>query len=294
MFNAIGLVVILVCVFGSFLWSGGKLTVIMHALPYEMMAIGGAAIGSFLLANSTSTVKKAWAGVLRVFKGARWSDEDFRNLLALLYALLATFRRGGANAIERHLDEPEKSEIFALYPRLLEDRSLIDFTCDYLRMMTVNFEEPHQIAEAMEGDIERHQDEQMHPQHALQMMADGLPALGIVAAVLGVIKTMSSIDQPTEILGAMIGGALVGTFLGVLLAYCFVGPIASKLHQIIECDFKPYLIVKTAIVSHAQGLPTEVAVELARRMTPSEHAPTFIQLEATLESVKEQLSAKPA
>jgi chemotaxis protein MotA len=294
MLNAIGLVVILLCVFGGFLMSGGNLTVILSALPHEMLVIGGAAIGAFVLGNPMSTVKKAWQGTLRVFKGVRWSETDFRDLLALLYVLLSTFRRDGANAIEKHLDEPRTSSIFSRYPRLLQDKGLIQFICDYLRMMTVNFEDPHQMAEAMEGDIERHHAEEMLPQQALQIMADGLPALGIVAAVLGVIKTMSSIDQPTEILGAMIGGALVGTFLGVLLAYCLVGPIASKLGQIIDADFKPYLIAKTAIIGHAQGQPTQVAIELARRMTPSAYAPSFTQLEATLDTVKDELNAKPA
>lgn len=294
MLNAIGLIVILLCVFGSFLMSGGNIMVIFHALPHEMLAIAGAAIGAFILGNSMQTVKKTWKGVVRVFKGSRWNEGDFRDLLALLFTLLATFRKSGANAIEPHLDEPEESELFQRYPRLLADHELIEFTCDYLRMMTVNFEDPHQLAEAMEGDIERHHAEELAPQHALQMMADGLPALGIVAAVLGVIKTMSSIDQPTEILGAMIGGALVGTFLGVLLAYCLVGPIAQKLQQIIDSDFKPYLIVKTAIIGHAQGQPTEVAIELARRMTPSPYAPSFAQLETALDEVKDQLNAKPA
>ncbi|TCM17714.1 chemotaxis protein MotA [Novosphingobium sp. PhB165] len=294
MLNAIGLVVILLCVFGSFLMSGGNIMVIFHALPHEMMAIAGAAIGAFILGNSLETVKKAWKGVLRVFKGSHWSEGDFRDLLTLLFTLLVTFRKEGANAIERHLDEPAESSIFQRYPRLLIDAGLIEFTCDYLRMMTVNFEDPHQLAEAMEHDIERHHHEEMLPQHSLQMMADGLPALGIVAAVLGVIKTMSSIDQPTEILGAMIGGALVGTFLGVLLAYCLVGPIAQKLQQVIDSDFKPYMIVKTAIIGHAQGQPTEVAIELARRMTPSPYAPSFTQLEAALDEVKDQLNAKPA
>ncbi|WP_313433887.1 flagellar motor stator protein MotA [Novosphingobium sp.] len=294
MLNAIGLVVILLCVFGSFLMSGGNIMVIAHALPHEMLAIAGAAVGAFILGNSMTTVKKTWAGIKRVFQGGRWTEVDFRDLLALLFTLLATFRKEGANSIEKHLDEPEESPIFTRYPRLLEDKGLIEFTCDYLRMMTVNFEDPHQIAEAMEGDIERHHAEELAPQHALQMMADGLPALGIVAAVLGVIKTMSSIDQPTEILGAMIGGALVGTFLGVLLAYCLVGPIAQKLQQIIDSDFKPYLIVKTAIIGHAQGQPTEVAIELARRMTPSPYAPSFTQLETALDEVKDQLNAKPA
>jgi chemotaxis protein MotA len=294
MLNGIGLVVILLCVFGSFLMSGGNLTVILHALPHEMMAIAGAAVGAFILGNSLGTVKKTWAGVVRVFKGNRWLESDFRDLLALLYSLLTTFRKGGATAIESHLDKPEASSIFSRYPKLLVDKGLIEFICDYLRMMTVNFEDPHQLAEAMEGDIERHHAEELAPQHAIQIMADGLPALGIVAAVLGVIKTMSSIDQPTEILGAMIGGALVGTFLGVLLAYCLVGPIASKLQQIIDADFKPYLIVKTAIVGHAQGLPTQVAIELARRMTPSSYAPSFSQLETALDEVKDELNAKPA
>lgn len=294
MLNGIGVVVILVCVFGSFLMSGGNLMVILHALPHEMMAIGGAAIGSFILGNSMPAVKKVWAGVLRVFKGSRWAESDYRDLLALMFTLLSTFRKGGATAIENHLDAPDASTIFARYPRILADKALVEFICDYLRMMTVNFEDPHQIAEAMENDMERHFAEEMKPQHALQVMADGLPALGIVAAVLGVIKTMSSIDQPTDVLGAMIGGALVGTFLGVLLSYCLVGPIASKLQEIVEGDCKPFGIVKTAIIAHAQGLPTQVAVELARRMTPSSYAPSFSQLETALDEVKDQLNATTA
>lgn len=294
MLNGIGVIVILVCVFGSFIMSGGNLGVIMHALPHEMMAIGGAAVGAFILGNSMYAVKKAGVGVKRVFKGPRWTEGDYRDLLALMFTLLTTFRKGGARAIENDLDAPEASAIFSRYPRILADKALVEFICDYLRMMTVNFEDPYQIAEAMENDIERHFAEEMHPQHALQIMADGLPALGIVAAVLGVIKTMSSIDQPTDVLGAMIGGALVGTFLGVLLSYCFVGPVASKLQQVIEGDCKPFSIVKTAITAHAQGLPTQVAIELARRMTPSSYAPSFTQLETALDEVKDQLNATTA
>lgn len=293
MLNAIGLAIILLCVFGSFLMSGGNVGVILHALPHEMMAIAGAAVGAFLVSNSMAGVKKTWAGVVRVFKGGRWTAADFRDLLSLLYQLLLTFRREGGSGIEKHIDAPQESPIFQRFPKLMQDAGLITFICDYLRMMTVNFEDPHQLAEAMEGDIERHHAEEMQPQHALQMMADGLPALGIVAAVLGVIKTMSSIDQPTEVLGAMIGGALVGTFLGVLLAYCLVGPIAQKLQQIIDSDFKPYLIVKSAIVGYAQEQPIEVVIELARRMTPSTYAPTFSELELALDEVKEQLNANP-
>lgn len=294
MLNGIGVVIILACVFGSFLISGGNLMVILEAMPHELMAVVGAATGAFILGNSLGTVKKALSGVKHALKGPRWRNDDYRDLLALLFALLSTFRTSGATAIERHVDDPGQSPLFARYPRLLADNDLVRFICDYLRMMTVNFEDPYQIGEAMENDLERHHAEELAPQHALQMMADGLPALGIVAAVLGVIKTMGSIDQPTEILGAMIGGALVGTFLGVMLAYCFVGPIASKLQQTIDAEQKPYILVKTAIIAYAQGLPIQVAVELARRMTPSSYAPSFSQLEETFDETRDLLNAAAA
>ena len=239
-------------------------------------------------------VKKAGKGIVRSFKGPRWKESDYRDLLTMLFTLLTTFRKGGATAIEPHLDAPEESTLFSRYPRILADHHLVEFICDYLRMMTVNFEDPHQMTEAMENDIERHHHEELEPQHALQVMADGLPAIGIVAAVLGVIKTMGSIDQPTEILGGMIGGALVGTFLGVLLSYCLVGPLAAKLLETIESDSKPFIIAKTAIIGHAQGLPTQVAIEIARRMTPSGFAPSFQQLETALEEANSELNAQPA
>ncbi len=294
MLNGVGFLVILGCVFGSFLMSGGKMAVILEALPHELMAIVGAAIGAFIVGNSLATVKSAGKGILRSFKGPRWKQSDYRDLLTMMFGLLATFKKGGATGIERHLDDPSTSPLFSPYPRLLADHHLIEFICDYLRMMTISFEDPHQIAEAMENDIERHHTEEMLPQAALQTMADGLPAIGIVAAVLGVIKTMASIDQPVEVLGAMIGGALVGTFLGVLLAYCLVGPLATKLLSVIEDDGKPFTIAKTAILGHAHGLPTQVAIDIARRMTPSSFAPSFQQLETSLDEAKNDLNALPA
>ena len=294
MLNGIGFIIILVCVFGSFMMAGGKMDIVLHALPHEMMAIAGAAIGAFIVSNSMATVKKAGKGVMRAFKGSRWKSTDYQDLLTLLFALLSTFKKAGATGIEPHLDKPEESPFFARYPRLLADHHLIEFLCDYLRMMTVNFEDPHQLDAAMDADIEKHHHEELHPQHALQIMADGLPAIGIVAAVLGVIKTMGSIDQPTEILGGMIGGALVGTFLGVLLSYCVVGPLAAKLMETVEEDSKPFAIVKTAIVAYAQGQPVQVAIEISRRMTPSAHAPSFQQLETALDEAKSELNAIPA
>lgn len=294
MLNGVGFIIILGCVFGSFILAGGKMDIILHALPHEMMAIAGAAIGAFIVSNSMATIKKAGGGVMRAFKGGRWKAQDYKDLLTLLFGVLSTFRKGGATALEPHLDSPQESELFKPYPRLLKDHHLIEFICDYLRMMTVNFEDPHQLEAAMEADIEKHHHEESGPQHALQIMADGLPAIGIVAAVLGVIKTMGSIDQPTEILGAMIGGALVGTFLGVLLSYCVVGPLAAKLMETIEADSKPFFIAKTAIVAYAQNQPVQVAIEIARRMTPSAYAPSFQQLETALDEAKNGLNPATA
>ena len=294
MLNGVGFIIIMICVFGSYVMAGGKMEVILHALPHELMAIGGASIGAFIVGNSMGTVKLAGKGLGRAFKGARWKGDDYRDLLTLLFQLLTLFRKDGATALEPHLDDPHESSLFSQYPRVLADHHLVEFICDYLRMMTVNFEDPNQMSEAMEGDIDRHHHEEQEPQHALQTMADGLPAIGIVAAVLGVIKTMGSIDQPVEILGGMIGGALVGTFMGVLLSYCIVGPLASKLNQTIEADSKPYILAKTAIVGYAQSLPVQVAVEIARRMAPSALAPTFQQLETALDEAKNGLTPQAA
>jgi chemotaxis protein MotA len=294
MLIGVGFLIILGCVFGSFIMAGGKMDIVLHALPHELMAICGAAIGAFIVGNSIATVKKAGAGIMRAFRGPRWKSQDYKDLLTVLFSLLATFKKGGPTALEPHLDAPDESALFKPYPRILADHHLVEFVCDYLRMMTVSFEDPHQIEAAMEADIEKHHHEELGPQHALQIMADGLPAIGIVAAVLGVIKTMGSIDQPTEILGAMIGGALVGTFLGVLLSYCVVGPLATKLLETIETDSKPYGIVKTAIVAYAQNQPVQVAIEIARRMTPSAYAPSFQQLESALDEAKNALTPATA
>lgn len=278
----IGLVVVFVCVFGSFMLAGGNLDIIIAAAPFEMMAVGGGALGAFIVANSGSVLKKAAKGVGRAFKGEKWKKQDYTDLLSLLFLLIRTLRTKGIVAIESHIERPEESKIFQQFPRLLEDRSLTGFICDYLRMMTMNFEDPHQMEDAMEKDLEKIHEEEHQARHALQVMADGLPAIGIVAAVLGVVKTMGSIDQPTEVLGAMIGGALVGTFLGVLLSYCVVGPIAERLNQVLEAEGKFVNLAKIVIVAHLQGLAPQVAVEIGRRNTPSEMAPSFDELEEAL------------
>ena len=290
MFIIIGLVVVFVCVFGSFILAGGKMDIILHAAPHELMAVGGGALGAFIVANSSSVLKKAGKGIGRAFKGERWKSQDYKDLLCLLFLLIKTVRTKGVVAIEPHIERPEESKIFQQFPRLLADHHLIEFICDYLRMMTMNFDDPHQVEDAMEKDLEKHHEEEHQAQHALQVMADGLPAIGIVAAVLGVVKTMGSIDQPTEILGAMIGGALVGTFLGVLLSYCVVGPIAERLNQVLDAEGKFMGLAKTVIIAHLQGLAPQVAVEIGRRNTPSEHAPSFVELEEAINELPSNLA----
>ena len=284
-----GLTVVLVCVFGGFIIAGGRFAIIAGALPQELLVICGAAAGAFVIANSSHVLRRAVEGVSRAVRGERWSRSDYRDLLCLLFLLTKTLRSKGVVAIERHIEAPEDSRLFAAFPRIRADRQLTDFICDYVRMMTMNFDDPNQMADAMEADLDRHLAEEYQAQGALQMLADGLPALGIIAAVLGVIKTMGAVDQPTDVLGAMIGGALVGTFLGVLLSYTVVGPIAARLAQVIEAEAKYLTLVKTVIVAHLQGQAPQVAVEIGRRTTPSEHAPSFAELERAIQELPHDL-----
>ena len=215
MFQIIGIVLLFGLVFGSFIMTGGNMAVIIEAAPHEMMAIGGAGVAAVLISNSVTVLKGLGGGFGKVFKGAKWKPADYRDLLSLLFLLTKTMKSKGVIALESHIENPKESSIFGRYPKILHDHFAVDFICDTLRMMTMNLEDPHQVEDAMEKQLEKHHHEALHPAHAIQTLADALPALGIVAAVLGVIKTMGAISEPPEVLGGMIGGALVGTFLGV-------------------------------------------------------------------------------
>ena len=207
MIGIIGILVIFVMVFGGYLAAGGKLGIILKALPFELMMIGGAAVGAFLISNDMSAVKHTGKDIGKVFKGPKWKPEDYRDLLCLLFELIR-LARANPVAIEEHIEAPDESSIFGKYPKILSDKEAIALICDTLRSASMNYDDPHQVEEVLEKRMDANMHHAMHSSHALQTMADGLPALGIVAAVLGVIKTMASIDQPPEILGKMIGGAL--------------------------------------------------------------------------------------
>ncbi|MEP2470038.1 MAG: flagellar motor stator protein MotA, partial [Paracoccaceae bacterium] len=214
MVGIIGIVVIFVMVFGGYLAAGGKMGIIFKALPFEMMMICGAAVGAFLISNDGAAIKQTARDMGKIFKGPKWAHEDYKDLLCLLFELIRLARQNPV-AIEEHIEAPDDSSIFSKYPKILKDREAIALICDTMRSASMNYDDPHQVEEVLEKRMEANMHHAMHSSHALQTIADGLPALGIVAAVLGIIKTMGSIDQPPEVLGKLIGGALVGTFLGV-------------------------------------------------------------------------------
>jgi len=285
MFQIIGIVMLFGMVFGSYILAGGKFGVIAHALPHELMAIGGAGVAAFLISNSIPVIKASLAGFGKAFAGPKWKKQDYKDLLSLLFQLTKTMKSKGVVALESHIEKPKESNIFQKYPKVLKDHFAVDFICDTLRMMTMNLEDPHQVEDAMEKQLEKHHHEHLESAHALQNLADGLPALGIVAAVLGIVKTMGSITEPPEVLGGMIGGALVGTFLGVFLAYGLVGPFAARLTAIINEEAAYYKIIQSVLIAHLHGNAAQISVEIGRGDIPSVSQPSFAEMEETLNNI---------
>ena len=287
MIGIIGIVVIFVMVFGGYLAAGGKMGIIIKALPFELTMIGGAAVGAFLISNDGPAIKHTIKDIGKVFKGPKWKNTDFRDLLCLLFELIRLARQNPV-AIEEHIEAPEESAIFSKYPRILADKEAIALICDTMRSASMNYDDPHQVEEVLEKRMEANAHHAMHSSHALQSMADALPALGIVAAVLGVIKTMASIDQPPEVLGKLIGGALVGTFLGVFLAYGLVGPFAGRVKSVIEEEAHFYQLIREVLVANLHNHATNICIEVGRQNTPSHRRPSFSDLEEALKSIKQE------
>ncbi len=286
MFQIIGILVVFGMVFGGFILAGGQLAPILHSAPYEMMMIGGAAVGALLISSKGKTALATAAGLIKMTTGSKWKKQDYSDLLALLFTLTKTMKMKGVIALETHIENPQESTIFSEYPRILKDHFATDFICDTLRMMTMNLEDPHQVEDAMEKQLEKHHHEALEPAHALQHMADALPALGIVAAVLGIVKTMGSITAPPEYLGRMIGSALVGTFLGVFLAYGLVGPFGARLQSVIDEEATFYKIIQAVLVAHLHGNAAQISVELGRGVVPTAAQPSFAELEEALSNIE--------
>lgn len=266
MFAIIGVVVLLVMVFGGFALTGGALGPVMHAIPHEMLIIGGAAVGAIVAGNSMHELKALGSGLVKVFKGPRHNKQDHIDVIILVSRLMKILRSEGPVALETHVNDPKASAIFAEFPRLLANDALVHLIADTLTLIVVSSGslEVHAVEDVMDNAMKTHFHEMHEPQHALQNLADALPALGIVAAVLGVVKTMGSIDKPPAILGEMIGSALVGTFMGVLLAYGIVGPMAGRLKQINEQDEQIFHAVKQVVIATLHGWPQPLVVESAR------------------------------
>lgn len=284
--SIIGIVLTLICVFGGYLLAGGKLGIILHALPFEMMMIGGAAIGAFICGNDMHTIKGTMADLGAIIKGPKWKRQDYSDLLCLMHELVNLAEQSPVD-LETHIEDPENSNIFQKYPRILKAHDFVELICDTLRSMLMNFDNVYQVEELLDKQLDTMKEESLHGSHALQTMADALPALGIVAAVLGVIKTMASIDKPPEVLGEMIGGALVGTFLGVFLAYALVGPLANRVKQIREQEGYFYTLMREVLVSSLHKNETSLCIEVARRSAPHGTRPSFAEVEDAIKALKQ-------
>ena len=286
MFVIIGWVMALGCVFGVFIVHGGNIGVILKALPFEMVTIFGAAIGAFLANNQMKVVKATVRGIGQCFKGSKFSKARYMELLALLYDILQKARKEGLMSIEKDVEDPHNSPLFQKYPNVGKDHHVTEFITDYLRMMVSGNLNAHEIESLMDSEIETHHQEEHAAVAAIQRMAGALPAFGIVAAVLGVVNTMGSVGQPPAVLGAMIGSALVGTFLGIFLSYAFAEPLGGLLEQKVEDSSKELQCIKTTLLASMQGYAPQVAVEFGRKVLYSTERPSFAELEKHVKGKK--------
>ena len=280
MISAIGLVVLFACVFGGYIMAGGSMAPIMKAAPIEPFIIAGAAIAAMLIGNSMDIVKGAAGGLGKVFKGSKYKKDDYLNTIFVVSKIMKTLKSEGAVALEAHIENPDSSAIFAEYPALLKDHDLLHLITDTVRLLVVSSSNlsAYAVEEVMEQSIKTHHHSALKPAEALTSMAGALPALGIVACVLGVVKTMGAIDQPPAILGALIGSALVGTFLGVFFAYGLIEPMAGRLKQIIEEEGEIYKVVKQIIIGTMHGHPMPLIIEAARVGISHHNQPSFAEV----------------
>ena len=284
MIQIIGSVVVIVCVVGGFVLEGGHLLALWH--PTEILIIVGSALGAFFTSNPTKIVKASFAGALNVIKGPRYSRADYVQLLKLLYEVLMKIRKDGLMAIEASL-ESKSGGLFKNYPKIAADHHLVEFITDCLRLMVGGSLDPHELESLLEMELETHHQAAHEPSHAVQKVADALPGFGIVAAVLGIVNTMASLDgADTATIGHKVGAALVGTFLGILVSYGFIGPIAASMSHAANEEGRAFEVVKMALVASVRGYVPAVAIEFARKLLMSDVRPSFGDLES-------QLKAKP-
>lgn len=280
MFAAAGIMVVISAVIGGFLMEEGNLHVLFQ--PAELVIIFGAALGSFLIASPTRVVKLVAKNVGAVFAGGGTGKESYLELLTLLYTILSKIRKDGLISVEADIEDPRQSPLFGKYKTVASNGHVLEFICDNLKVIVSANMPPHELDALMEIDIDAHHGEELTPARSMEKIADGLPGLGIVAAVLGVVLTMGKIDQPPAVLGHSIGAALVGTFLGVLMCYGFVGPMATNLEHKARDKEVYFQVVKVVLVSFVGGAAPQIAVEAGRRAIPGKARPTFAELEGSI------------
>jgi chemotaxis protein MotA len=286
MFVIIGYVVVLACVFGGYALAGGNFMILAKAAPLELFIIGGAAAGAFFVGNSNKAVSATFKALPKLLSSSKYTKARYMALMALLYDILSKIRKEGMMAIESDVDDPAKSALFQKHPLVGGDHHLVEFICDYLRMMVSGNMNPLEIENLLDQEIDTHHHEAMVPSHAIQKVGDGLPAFGIVAAVLGVVNTMGSVGQPPAVLGGMIASALVGTFLGILLAYGVVEPLGGLLEQKSEDNAKELVCIKSTLLASMQGYNPSTAIEFGRKVLFSTERPTFTELESYVRGKK--------
>lgn len=286
MFVILGYLITFGCIFGVFVAHGGNVKVLLEALPFEMITIGGAAAGAFIINNQPKVLKATMGALPQLLKGGKYTKARYMELLAMLYEILQKARKEGLMAIESDVEAPQDSEIFKKFPTVGTDHHVLEFTTDYLRMMVSGNLNAHEIESLMDSEIETHHQEAHAPVAALTRLAGALPAFGIVAAVLGVVNTMGSVGQPPAVLGGMIASALVGTFLGILLAYGVVEPLAGLLEQKSEDAAKEFACIKSTLLASMQGYNPATAIEFGRKVLFSGDRPSFSELESHVKGKK--------
>ncbi len=283
MLKIIGNVGVVACTIGGYALAGGHLMVLYQ--PLEVLIILGSAMMAYLIANSPHVIKASLADVKNIFKKDKYSKQEYLELLSMLFTVFKMARTKGWLALEQHIETPEESEIFQQFPSFSGDHHSVVFLTDYLRIISLGSENPHELEALMDEEIDTMREEKDHSSHAVQIMADGMPALGIVAAVLGVIHTMGSISEPPEVLGKMIGGALVGTFLGVWMSYGFIAPVANAIKERNDAEMKYFSCIKICILAFLQGAAPQVAVEFGRKVLLHDARPTFLEVEEATQAV---------
>jgi chemotaxis protein MotA len=283
----IGLLTVLGCTLGGYYFQGGHLMVLVQAAPLELVIMGGTAAGGFIIANPGVVIRRTGKAMGLMLKKPKYNKASYIELLCMMYQVFKLAKTKGLLALEQHVENPEESSIFQQFPGFLHDHHAVKFLCDYLRLVTLGSDKPYELEALMDEELEVHHAENHSAVAAIQNIADAMPAIGIVAAVLGVIHTMGSIAEPPEVLGHLIGGALVGTFMGVWISYGMIGPMSNSVNAILDAESKYLQCIKIGLLAHLQGFAPSISVEYARKALLSHVRPEFNEVE-------EATSALPA